>query len=101
MTIMPRDVALYTIDTLPVQEHLGLVTFWVRDQSLDVAEQRALAGLRERAAALGADAVIGVRITVENEMAVVSESPRGMSQVLVSSVSAYLVHVSGSAAVRA
>ena len=97
MSAMP-EVALYTVETVPVREYLGAVTFWARDDSLDTAEAHAVAGLRERAAALGANAVIGLRFETEQEIAIGSESPRGVAQVLVSSVSAYRVFVSGTAA---
>lgn len=100
MSGMAANVALYTVETIPVREYLGAVTFWARDESLDVAEARALAGLREQAAAMGADAVIGLRIETEQELAIGSESRAGSTQVLVSSRAAYRMFVSGTASRR-
>ena len=97
MSIVATKIGLYTVESIPVREYLGVVTFWARDESLDVAEDRALAGLREQAAAMGADAVIGVRIETEQELAIGSESQSGSSQVFVTSRAAYRVHVSGTA----
>lgn len=97
MSGMTANVALYTVETIPVREYRGAVTFWARDESLDVAEARALAGLREQAAAMGGDAVIGLRIETEQELAIGSESRAGSTQVLVSSRAAYRVHAYGTA----
>jgi uncharacterized protein YbjQ (UPF0145 family) len=97
MSRVSAQVALYTVESIPVREYLGAVTFWARDDSLDVAEAQALAGLREQAAAMGGNAVIGLRIETEQELAIGSESRAGSTHVLVSSRSAYRVHASGTA----
>ena len=47
MSAMP-EVALYTVETVPVREYLGAVTFWARDDSLDTAEAHAVAGAINR-----------------------------------------------------
>jgi uncharacterized protein YbjQ (UPF0145 family) len=91
-------VRFYTIESVPVREYLGAVTFWARDADLGVAEERALAGLAERAAAMGGDMVVGLRVETDQELVIMSE-PRALgSQVLVASEGTYRVYVTGTSA---
>ena len=98
MNPMPPQVSLYTVETIPVREYLGAVTFWARDDDLDAAEAAAIDGLRERAAAVGGNAVVGLRFETEQEVAIGTETKVLSSVALVSSRSAYRVFVSGTVA---
>jgi uncharacterized protein YbjQ (UPF0145 family) len=97
---MMGDVAVrfYTIEHFPVREYLGAVTFWARDADLATAEDQAFAGLAERAAAMGADTVVGLRVATERELTIQSEPKALGAMVLVSSDALYRVYVSGTAA---
>ena len=88
-------VRFFTTENVPVAEQIGAVTFWARDADLEVAEQRALAGLAERATAAGGDTVIGLRIETEQELFVRSEPGALGSIVLIGSEATYRIFVSG------
>jgi uncharacterized protein YbjQ (UPF0145 family) len=97
---MMGDVAVrfYTIEHFPVREYLGAVTFWARDPDLATAEDIAFAGLAERAAAMGGDTVVGLRVETERELTIQSEPKALGAMVLVSSDALYRVYVSGTVA---
>lgn len=91
----PESIALHTIDALPDAQPIGAVRFWARDTDLARADEAAYAGLREQAAAAGADAVIGLRVELVQETHVGSAKSRLSGAVLVSSEAAWCVYVYG------
>lgn len=78
-------------------ERLGLVRFWAQHCDLARAEEAALLGVQEEAAALGATAVASLRVEVTPDTRVRSESPALGRLVYVSSETSWLVYAYGTA----
>ena len=100
MSLDANDITLFTIEALPVAEHIGAVGAWAIDADLTVAEAEALDRIRDAAAALGADTVVGMRVSTEKELTIDSTYPLLANGVEVFSTGVYRVHVTGTAARR-
>ena len=71
MTPMPTPVdqlRLFTVETVPVAEYLGAIWSWHRDPDFATAEAAAFRDLYQQAAAMGATAIIGVRVETTHEL---------------------------------
>jgi hypothetical protein len=97
MATDPADIALFTVETVPVKEYLGAVRAWWRDPDFATAEAAAIAELAKQAAALGADAVVGVR--VESTYELIIESPAKLSGPSARSSAVNRVYITGTAAI--
>ncbi len=95
-----NDVTLFTVESVPVSEYLSAVGAWAIDADLTVAEGKALDGIRDAAAALGGDTVVGMRVATEKELTIGSSNPLFTNDVDVFSTGVYRVHVTGTAARR-
>lgn len=93
------DVALLTVETIPVERYLGGVSGWAQSQDLAKAESDALRHLRAAAVAIGANAVIGWRVAVAATSDVTSESRRFSEQVLIASEQTHTVFAYGTGVV--
>lgn len=91
------DVALLTIESIPVARYLGGVSGWAQAPDFATAEAEALRRLRAAAAAMGANAVIGWRVEIATETTVSSTSPRATEQVFVTSSNAATIYAYGTA----
>lgn len=95
MATPARDVRLFTVETVPVAEYLGAVRAWWRDPDFETAEARAFEGLMQQAAAMGADAVIGVRVETTQELYV--DSPTRLGGPATRSIASHRVYATGTA----
>jgi uncharacterized protein YbjQ (UPF0145 family) len=91
------QIHLLTTEARPGQEQLGFVRYWGHDKDLLRAEQVALAGIREHAAALGATAIAGLRIEVEQELRIASDGPVLPKIAFLKSEGTWLVYAYGTA----
>lgn len=78
-------------------KRLGLVRYWGQDADLAEAEEVALLGVKEEAAAIGATAVADLRVAVTPDTRVRSDSPALGRLVYVSSETSWLVYAYGTA----
>ncbi len=95
MATPARDIRLFTVETVPVAEYLGAVRAWWRDPDFETAETRAFEALMEQAAALGAGAIIGVRVETTQELYV--DSPVRLGGPATESAAMSRVYVVGTA----
>ena len=95
-----NEVALFTIESLPVSLHIGAIGAWAVDPDLSVAEGQALDGLRDAAAACGGDTVVGLRGATEREITITWQNPLFTNDVDISTEWTYRVYASGTAARR-
>lgn len=95
----PDDIALFTVECVPVERYIGAVGAWARHADFAEAEAQAFSSLRRQASDLGANAVIGLRVETTHESYVASRSPVGGKLVFVESTTVQRVYVSGTAVV--
>ena len=97
MATSPQDIRLFTVDTVPVAEYLGAVRAWWRDPDFETAETLAFETLVQQAAAMGADAVVGVRVETTQELQI--HSPTRLRGTFTESEATTRVYVTGTAVV--